>query len=154
MARKIKVRPILELRYAGKSYNEIAIIMKTSKHSAIDVCRKAEELGMDANRIQQYSEEELYEMFFPEKVSAEAVFENVDYEYVHKELLKTGVTLKLLHEEYAYECRKKCKVAVSYAKYCRDYGRYTGSRNMASHLEHKPGDRIEVGLVRSYHALL
>lgn len=35
------------------------------------------------------------------------LYEKVDYEYVHKELKKVGITLKLLWEEYANYCKKK-----------------------------------------------
>lgn len=144
MAKKIKVKPILEMRYAGSSYNDIVVSKRVSKHTAIAVCNAAAKLSLDTVRANNLSEEELYEMLFPDKVAADAVFEPVDYEYVHSELKRTGVTLKLLHDEYSDECRRKGKVSVSYTKYCRGYSQFTGSRNIASHLEHKPGDRIEV----------
>lgn len=54
------------------------------------------------------------------------------------------MTLKLLHDEYAEDCRKAGKIAIGYSKFCKDYGKFTGTRNFASHIIHKPGDRIEV----------
>jgi hypothetical protein len=65
-------------------------------------------------------------------------------EYVHQELGKVGVTLKLLHAEYCDECRHKETIAMSYSKFCRDYERYTIQGKFTSHLEHKPGEKTEV----------
>ena len=41
----------------------------------------------------------LYEMFFPEKFDQNPIYADINYAYVHNELKKTGVTLKLLWEE-------------------------------------------------------
>ena len=47
----------------------------------------------------------LYKLFFPEKLAAEDIYELPDYDYVHQELKKVGVTLKLLWKEYCDSCR-------------------------------------------------
>ena len=46
-------------------------------------------------------------LFFPEKLSADQIYELPDYGYVHEELKKVGVTLKLLWEEYREKCLAK-----------------------------------------------
>lgn len=45
-------------------------------------------------------------MLFPDKNNHESVFEEPDWEYVHREMAKVGVTLQLLHSEYRDVCRE------------------------------------------------
>ena len=117
MATRIKVKRILELLEKDPSSNEIAKTYNISKHSIRTVRMRASELGVSYEKAKEQSEEELG---------------------------KVGVTLKLLHDEYAEDCRKSGKIADGYSKFCRDYGRFPGTRNFANHIIHKPGDRIEV----------
>ena len=42
--------------------------------------------------------------FIPINSNTKIRYAQVDYSYVHKELKKTGVTLKLLWEEYSDKC--------------------------------------------------
>lgn len=144
MARTINVKLILELRHSGMSINDIARGNHISKHSVCTVCRIAESLGITDEQISNLSNEDLYRRFFPDKRTSQEFYAPVDYEYVHKELLKPGVTLKLLHEEYCNDCRHNGKVAVGYSKFCDDYDRFAGTHKFANHIHHKPGDRIEV----------
>ena len=47
-------------------------------------------------------EGKLYSRLFPEKAdAAECVYPNPDWDALHRELRKMGVTLRLLHGEYA-----------------------------------------------------
>jgi len=144
MTRKIKVKHILELRYSGMSINNIAAGSHISKHSVCTVCKLADSLELNKKQVDGLSEEFLYMLLFPNKKASQQFYEPVDYEMVHKELLRPGVTLKLLHEEYQDECREKGTIAVSYSKFCDDYSKYAGNHKFANHIYHKPGDRIEV----------
>lgn len=67
MAKKIKVKIILELRVAQLSQREICRTRKMSQHSVGDVCRMANELGVTYNDVKNKSEEEVYRMFYPDK---------------------------------------------------------------------------------------
>ena len=144
MATRIKVKRILELLEKDLSSNEIAKTYNISKHSIQTVRMRASALGVSYEKAKEQSEEELYELFFPDRAYTQNIYHLPDYEYVQKELRKVGVTLKLLHDEYAEDCRKSGKIAVGYSKFCKDYGKFTGTRNFANHIIHKPGDRIEV----------
>jgi transposase len=146
MGTKIKVKLILSLWFKGASMNTIASTNHMSKHSVSAVCRLAKEKGLDESILATKTEDQLYDELFPQKWSSEKVYSLPDYDYVHKELGKTGVTLRLLWEEYIDECKHKDdgSIHVSYAKYCRDYERFRGRRGFANHIEHKPGERMEV----------
>lgn len=144
MARKIDVKQILELRAAGMSQNTIAASRHASKHSVGDVFRIADEKGITYDSIAALSPGEVYRMFFPDRHSVETLYERPDYEYVHKELMRVGVTLKLLWEEYQGICTAQNKIPVGYTKFCEGYREYTISAKLTNHLEHKPGVVVEV----------
>lgn len=105
MARKISVKLILEFRNSGLSVNQIANSRHISKHSVSDVFRIANE-----KEIQFMEADEVYRLVYPEKHANETAFVLPDYEKVHKSLGRTGVTLKLLWEEYQDACREESSV--------------------------------------------
>lgn len=144
MARKIDVKRILELRAAGMSQNTIAASRHASKHSVGDVFRIADEKGITYDSVAALSPGEVYQMFFPDRHSVETLYEHPDYGYVHKELMRVGVTLKLLWEEYQDRCMAQNKIPVGYTKFCEGYREYTISEKLTNHLEHKPGVAVEV----------
>ena len=64
--------------------------------------------------------------------------------YIHDELKKKGVTLKLLHEEYQEECVLKGVDYLKYTQFCNVYKEYVEDNKLTMHIERKPGERIEV----------
>ena len=58
------------------------------------------------------SEEAAYALLFPGRGDAGPVHADPDWARVHRELARTGVTLKLLHAEYADECAEAGAVHV------------------------------------------
>lgn len=104
MANKIKVKLILELRAAQMSQREICRTRHISQHSVSDVFKIAHEKNILFEDIKNKLEEEVYQMFFPDKFSTENLFKQPNYEKIHTELKKTGVTLKLLWYSYVEPC--------------------------------------------------
>ena len=100
MAKRINVKLIMDLSAGGLTQNEIANSRHFSKTSVSLVLKTARELNVTAADLQEMTPEEAYRLFFPEKLSADQIYELPDYEYVHEELKRVGVTLKLLWEEY------------------------------------------------------
>ena len=144
MARKIPVKLILELRDAGLSMRKIAASRHISRHSVSDVFRIAGEKGIAYRDVRDMENGELYQLFFPERHFIEALFEQPDYEKVHQELKKTGVTLKLLWEEYTEACHARNSVPMGYSKFCEGYRQFTITNRLTNHIDHKPGERVEV----------
>ncbi len=61
---------------------------------------------------------------------------------MHRELARTGATLKLLHSEYAEAAAGE--PAMSYDRFCKRYGEFTVRRNVVSRVGHKAGRNMEV----------
>jgi len=144
MTRKIQVKNILELRAAGMSQRQIASSRHMSKTSVNEVFRIAEERNIGFTDISELHSEEVYNLFFPEKFDAAMLFASPDYEYVHHELSRTGVTLKLLWKEYCDKCTAEVTIPVGYTKFCSGYAEYTDQSYLTNHIYHKPGIVTEV----------
>lgn len=144
MPRKISVKRILELNHNGLSGRDIVMMTNTSRNSVAEVLRTARELKVTWEDIKEKEKKEAYEIIFPDKFKPTIEYSKVDYDYVHSELKKVGVTLKMLWSEYVIECQDKREFACGYDKFCRGYNEYVASKNITSHIERKPGITIEV----------
>ena len=98
----------------------------------------------DIEELLNLENDVLYEMIFPERFAGNPIYEDINYAYVHNELKKTGVTLKLLWEEYCEKCRKESTLPCSYTSFTRGYNSYTVKKSYTSAIKHRPGEAIEV----------
>jgi transposase len=67
-----------------------------------------------------------------------------DFEYIHQELARNGVTLSLLWNEYCENCRMEDSRPLMYTQFCFHYQEYAVKNKATLHIHHKPGDRMEV----------
>lgn len=144
MANKINIKLILELSSRGLSRNSIASGKHISKRSVSAVLKRAAELNLTYADVQHVNDADLYRKFFPDKYASEALYVLPDYDYIHKELSRVGVTLKLLWNEYHSKCLQNDQIAVGYTKFCDDYRKYINANKLTNHLTHKPGMITEV----------
>ena len=117
MANRINVKLILELKSGGMSQNEIARSRHMSRSSFSSVVNIAKEKNINYEDIKDMNDDVIYRMFYPEKMLTEDIYELPDYEYVHKELKRVGVTLKLLWVEYCDKCHSEGTLPVGYSKF-------------------------------------
>lgn len=143
MAVKFKLRLCLQLMDQGISLNTISKQYHISKHTSSKVKRRKEELEFDTAKLECYSDTDLGKLFFPNLYESEDIYAPIDYEYIHNELSKPGVTLKLLWNEYCIKINDG-KYPVSYSKFCRGYTEHVQNHNYTNHIQHKPGIRTEV----------
>jgi len=99
--------------------------------------------GKTLPELLQMEEPEVIRLLFPEKelIPIQVV---PDYEWVHKELLKDGVTLHSLWEEYCDQCREAKKPPYMYSQFCKLYSDYVDQHRLTMHISHKPGDKLMV----------
>ena len=67
-----------------------------------------------------------------------------NYEKVHKEMQKSGVTLSLLWVEYCEECRANGEQPYQSTQFNKYYADYVHKTKATMHLEHKPGETMQV----------
>ena len=128
MANKIKAKLALQLREAGVSANKVYAAHRISKKSQKEVLEAAAGLGITYADVADLPDDEVYRLLFPDRNNHVSVFEEPDWDYVHRELARVGVTLRLLHSEYCDVCGESGAVAMGYERFCKRYGEYTASK--------------------------
>ena len=114
MFKKTKVRSILELLGKNLSAREMSKILGVSRNTVAEVQALFLQSGRSWDDISEWDDDRLYGLFYPDKFKYKPRYAPVDYSYVHRELKKTGVTEKLLWEEYCARCEKDGAHACSY----------------------------------------
>ena len=75
---------------------------------------------------------------------SEKPYKEPDYEHIHKEMAKSGVTLSLLWNEYCAMCRQEGSIPYMYSAFCSHYRDYAMRTKATMLLERKPGEQMEV----------
>ena len=127
----------------GKSQRMIAGTLGVSRNTVASVYTAVMRSGRSYPELLQLDETALFQTLFPEK-AAEPVLVPPDYEKIHKELLRHGVTLRLLWEEYADACREAKQPPYMYSQFCKRYADYVDQNRLTMHIQHKPGDKLMV----------
>ena len=89
------VKKVLELRAQGKSQRFIATALGIFRNRVSSIFKSADEKKIYWNLIYELDDLKIEELLFPRPL-LETVYVMPDFEHIHKELLKDGVTLKLL----------------------------------------------------------
>jgi transposase len=144
MARKIDAKRILLYCGNGMSRRRIAELPGFGSHSVYEVCDIADARGIGYADLAELSDYEAYRLFFPARNAHEPAYEQPDWDYVHKELAKTGVTLKLLHSEYADDAGKSGGVSMGYDRFCKPCKKHAMASGLTSRVRRKPGWCMEV----------
>jgi len=92
---------------------------------------------------EELSDTELKELLFP-KVQTVSDKRMPDYEYIHKELAKPGVNMKLLWLEYCEQCRLSKELPFMYTQFCKNYKEFAKANKATMHITRKPGEVMEV----------
>ena len=146
MTPKLKVKLVLQLREQGLNRTEIASSRHISRKNVNEIFSIAQEKGLTYKSVKALSEDEVYELIYPDKYKrmTDNLYTLPDYSHIHSELKRVGVTLRLLWLEYSAKVRSEGGVPVKYTKYCLDYRNYVSKHEFTSHIDHKPGYRCEV----------
>ena len=136
-------REILRLDSLGLNKTQIAESVGCSRTTVIQVLRQAEANCISFPLPAEMSDKELAQRLYPAS-ETKPVFRMPDYEYVHRELQRSGVTLKLLWLEYCEQCRLTGELPYQSTQFNKYYNDYVVKTNATMHLEHKPGEIMQV----------
>ena len=138
-------REILRLISLGLSMRNIAGSVSRSRDTVSEVLKRAAKLGIQWPLPLEMTDSELQRILFPEKERATAGAGKIpDFEYIHKELAKPGVTMTLLWDEYCGECRSSGDIPYRYSQFCKLYRKYSLVTKATAHITRKPGESVEV----------
>lgn len=139
------IREILRLKSQGLSERNIATSLKCSRNTVSKVVQRSNELGIRWPFDADYNNGELEEQFFPKEVMSKNTFQRIpDVEYIHAEMKKPSVNLRLLWIEYCEQCRHNNEMPLMYSQFCNHYQKYARKHRATMHIPRKPADAIEV----------
>jgi transposase len=136
-----KTREILRLKWAlGKSHREVAASLRVAVGTVSELCARARAAGLQWSGAETLTDEELEAKLYPVR-SAPALSRPLpEALYLHNELKRTGVTLRLLHEEYL----EQHPDGYGYTQFCRHYHAWLARQQLVMRQEHRAGEKLFV----------
>ena len=120
-------REVLRLESLGINNTQIALSVGCTRQTVISVLKKAKQKNVSYRMAQELSDRELMEAIQDGALNRKP-YRMPDYEKVHKELMKSGVTLNLLWVEYCEECRKAGELPYQSTQFNKHYAEYARKR--------------------------
>ena len=139
-----KYREILRLSNLGISQQNIADSCNVSKKTVNRVLKCAKELNISWPLEANDTDAVLAEKFFPSAKQTTSNKRMPDFAYIHKELLRNGVSKKLLWTEYMEDCRNNDEEPLMYSQFCYYIQKDEEKRRATMHINRKPGEQVEV----------
>lgn len=98
-------KEILRLKSLGLTHREITDATGCGRNTVTRTLARAREQKLSWPQAQSMSQQEVSQRLFPIE-QKDPVYKMPDYEWVHREMQKSGVTLSLLWVEYCEQCRQ------------------------------------------------
>ena len=136
-------REILRLSSLGLNRTQIADSLGASRTTVIHILQRASAQGLDWQAAEPLSDKELASRLFPLGEN-QPIFKMPDYDYVHRELSKPGVTQQLLWFEYCDKCRDAGEIPYQLTQFKKYYREYVVKTKATMHINRKPGELMEV----------
>ena len=140
-----KYREILRLSNLGLSQQSIADSCGVSKKTVNRVLKKAKEINISWPLDANDTDAVLAEKLFPSAGKPIASNKRMpDFAYIRKELLRNGVSKKLLWTEYMEDCRANGEEPLMYSQFCYHIQQDEQKHRATMHISRKPGEQVEV----------
>ena len=136
-------KEILRLHSLGINNTRIAESCGCARSTVIAALQRAAEQELSWNKIKNCSTEEVARKLYPSTAQGQQ-YKMPDYEWVHREMQKSGVTLSLLWVEYCEQCRQNGELPYKSTQFNKYYADYVHKTKATMHLEHKPGETMQV----------
>ena len=136
-------KEILRLKSLGLTHREITDATGCGRNTVTRTLARAREQKLSWQQAQSMSQQEVSKRLFPTE-QKNPVYKMPDYEWVHREMQKSGVTLSLLWVEYCEQCRQNGELPYKSTQFNKYYADYVQKTKATMHLEHKPGETMQV----------
>lgn len=136
-------KEILRLKSLGLSNAEVASACGCGRNTVTRTLQRAKNALLSWDEAKQLPSNVVTERLFPESQNR-PVYRMPDYEQIHKEMQKSGVTLSLLWVEYCEQCRAAGELPYQSTQFNKYYADYVHKTKATMHLNHKPGETMQV----------
>lgn len=139
-----KIREVIRLHSdLGCTLRQIASACHISPSTVSGYIERAEKAGLtwaDAEALTEVEvEARLFTYIGRSEPKARAA---IDFDWVHRELPRTGVTLQLLWGEYQLAAREAQVPPYQYSQFCELYATWRNSRRLSMRQTHRPGEKL------------
>jgi transposase len=137
-----KIREILRLRFDCKrSYQEIAKSIGISSSTVYDCIARAKDADLSWPLSCEFTDEDLETKLYPQAQKITPDQRGViDLHYIHKELKRKHVTLRLLWSEY----KEQYPQGIGYSQFCDVYRGWHKTLDVWMRQTHKAGEKLFV----------
>jgi len=139
-----QIREILRLKHQGQlSVRDIAGSCGVPTSTVGDYLKRAAEAGISWPLPENITEEQLLEQLLPKEAAAspgEPAQAEPEWEKIHQELRRKGVTLQLLWKEY----QQTYPEGYGYSRFCELYQRWAATLDPVLRQVHVPGEKMFV----------
>jgi transposase len=115
-----------------------------SRNTVERVLAAAADKGVTAGSVTDLDSGAVRDLLLGERPARVGVHTGPDFEWVHRQLARPGVTLQLLWGEYAEKVRAEGGVAYRYSSFTESYRGWAKVTGATMRIERKPGEVIEV----------
>ena len=136
-------KEILRLHSLGINNTCVAESCCCARSTVISTVQRAQEKGITWEDIRSLGEAEVARKLYP-ATSVGRQYKMPDYEYIHQEMQKSGVTLSLLWVEYCERCRANGELPYQSTQFNKYYADFVHKTKATMRLEHKPGETMQV----------
>ena len=140
----VSIREIIRLTGLGFSQRNIMASCGVAQKTVVKVQKRARELNISWPLDESMTDTELQRLMFSKESSVSQNKRIPDYDYIHKELLRNGVSKKLLWIEYMEDCRANGDKPLMYSQFCYHIQQDEQKRRATMHINRKPGEQVEV----------
>jgi len=133
-------RELLRLQSLGFNNSQIAAGAGIARQTVITTLQRAVAQGLNRQTAESLSDRELAKMLYP-PASGKGEYKMPDFEWIHREMSKPGVTLQLLWFEYSDKCRETGEIPYQLTQFKKHYREYTLKNKATMHIT---GELMEV----------
>lgn len=144
MARRIRAKLVPGLPARGMTGREIRSTRYVSQKSTRLAGEAADKAGLTWGDVADMPGREACGLLFPAQGEARDAYAEPDWGWARPGPRRDGVTSGLLWEEHRDEAARDGLVSRSHDAFCRGHEAFVAARGAANHLEHKPGQVMEV----------
>lgn len=135
-----EIKEVLRLHESGIDKSKISSITGVSRKTIRSYLTYAHAVNLKYSDAQNLSESEIYSKLFPVNNTYDKAKPQPDWDYIHKEMQKKGVTKLLLWQEFIE--RNNC--SLGYSRFCHYYRGYLKSLDLSMRQTHKLGEKCFV----------
>ena len=135
-----KSREILRLKWVlGRSHREVERACSVGLGTVSETVGRARVAALDWAAVERLTDDELEARLYP-KLPTGTARARPDPVYLHTELHRPGVTLRLLHVEYL----EQHPDGYGYTQFCEHYRLWIGRRRLSMRQVHRGGEKLYV----------